>query len=174
MTIREASDSDQDAIEKIYRLAFPAEEADSVASLATALLATAAPTFALVTEMNGDVMAHVAFSPVVLEDGSDLAGFILAPLAVAPDFQKNGAGSKLVEAGLERLSGDGADFVLVYGDPDYYGRFGFEADAATAFQAPYPLAYPFGWQCRLLSNRASGRSPVGIRCVAALSQPELW
>ena len=174
MKIREADIRDRPVIEKIYEAAFPTQEAATVASLAVQLLAADAPAFSLVAEVDGSVIAHIAFSPVVVSDDAVIAGFILAPLAVAPDFQKKGAGSKLVDAGLQRLAESGVDFVLVYGDPDYYGRFGFDAEAAAAFLAPYPLEYPFGWQCRPLSDRATGRSPAGIRCVAALSRPELW
>ena len=174
MIIREASGQDQAAIRTLYAAAFPAQEAETVAALAVELLATDTPAFSLVSEADGQVFAHIAFSPVCVDDDSGIAGFILAPLAVLPEFQKNGTGSKLVEAGLDRLVDEGADFVLVYGDPAYYGRFGFDADIAAGFLPPYPLEYPFGWQCRLLGDRAGGRPPVGISCVAALSRPELW
>ena len=174
MTIREASIRDNVAIEAIYRAAFPVEEADTVAALAVELLESDAPTFSLVSETGAIPCAHIGFSPVVVAGIPEVTGFILAPLAVAPDNQKNGVGSRLVEAGLKRLVEADADFVLVYGDPAYYGRFGFEADTATAFLPPYPLEYPFGWQCRLLGDRVIGQHPSDITCVPALSRPELW
>ena len=50
----------------------------------------------------------------------------LAPLAVLPEYQKQGVGSALVRAGLEVCRGIGAQLVFVLGHPDYYPRFGFQ------------------------------------------------
>ena len=50
----------------------------------------------------------------------------LAPMAVLPDAQRQGVGSVLVRAGLERLRDEGHGVVIVLGHPEYYPRFGFE------------------------------------------------
>jgi len=51
----------------------------------------------------------------------------LAPVAVLPDFQKQGIGSALVRTGLEELKNMDCPFVFVLGHPEYYPRFGFVA-----------------------------------------------
>jgi putative acetyltransferase len=50
----------------------------------------------------------------------------LAPLAVIPEYQRQGIGSKLVNEGLRILRSSPCPFVTVLGHPDYYERFGFE------------------------------------------------
>ena len=49
----------------------------------------------------------------------------LAPMAVHPDLQRRGIGSRLVEEGLEACRAAGRELVVVLGHPDYYPRFGF-------------------------------------------------
>jgi len=147
-----------------------------VSRLAVDLLSeeTTPQTISLVSEADGAVVGHVAFSPVSIDDGEHLQGYILAPLAVRPDHQRRRIGSSLVESGMLQLSGMGVDVVLVYGDPEYYGRFGFTVDAAERYVPPYGLQYPFGWQGLALSERGIPESSVEIACVASLRDPALW
>jgi len=83
-------------------------------------------------------------------------------------------GSLLIGSGMQRLSGMGVDVVLVYGDPGYYGRFGFTVDVAERYVPPYALQYPFGWQGLALSERGIPESSVRIACAAPLRDPALW
>ncbi|MDB4637726.1 N-acetyltransferase, partial [bacterium] len=48
-----------------------------------------------------------------------------APMAVLPDFQRQGIGSELVTAGLNICREQGWDAVVVLGYPEFYPRFGF-------------------------------------------------
>jgi putative acetyltransferase len=84
---------------------------------------------------------HIAFSHLVFHEASVLKGCALAPLAVAPEFQRQGVGSTLVRHGLERLRADGYDLVVVLGDPDYYARFGFTPALASQLKTPYDGPY---------------------------------
>src|SRR6185295_5905953 len=88
-----------------------------------ALRAAGRLTVSLVAEVDGRVVGHVAFSPVDVP--SSRAGEGLAPLAVAEDFRRQGIGAALVAAGLEACRAAGVGFVVVLGEPAYYGRFGF-------------------------------------------------
>lgn len=74
------------------------------------------------------VVGHILFSPVTVDAGP--VGMGLAPLAVLPDYQRRGIGSALVEHGLAALRGRGCPFILLYGHPGYYPRFGFERASA--------------------------------------------
>ncbi len=47
-------------------------------------------------------------------------------MAVLPDRQRDGIGSKLVRRGLDELRERNCPFVIVLGHPEYYPRFGFE------------------------------------------------
>ena len=82
--------------------------------------------------------------------------------------------SKLIENGMERLSEEGVNVLFVDGDPKYYGKFGFNADAASRYSPPYESQYPFGWQAIVLNEAGFGKSNVKISCVSSLRDPALW
>lgn len=174
--IRVATSLDREGIRGVYLCAFPEGENQLVARLAANLLneETDPETIALVAEVGGEVVGHIAFSPVTADTKMNWLGYILAPLGVKPEYHKVGIGSKLVESGIEQLSRKMADVVFVYGDPKYYGRFGFSAEAAAQFIPPYELKYPFGWQARVLHEGGSDDQAVKLSCVLSLRDPALW
>lgn len=134
-------------------------------------------TLSLVAETDGGELAgHVVFSPVWISNREELAGYILAPLGVRPEFQKQGVGSILIRRGLEQLSQKGTHIVFVYGDPAYYGRYGFDAGIAASYQPTFELEYSFGWQALALQpmKKKQPDQPVTISFVAALQNPDLW
>lgn len=174
--IRQAQAGDEDPIRKIYREAFAADEAPAVAELAVALLHedSSPKIINLVAEVDGGLIGHVGFSPIYRAGGAELLGYILAPLAVIPREQKRGVGSQLVESGLEACRRLGAQFFLVYGDPNYYARFGFDAELARGCAPAFPLSYPHGLQALDWRPGADQRVPVSFRCVEPLNRPEFW
>jgi putative acetyltransferase len=176
MTIRIATKQDRDDIQKVYLCAFQEGEREIVSKLAIDLLSekTTPPVISLVAEIEGSVAGHAAFSPVIITSRENFQGYILAPLGVKPDYQKRRIGSKLIEYGMHQLSVMGIHVVFVYGDPKYYGRFGFCADAAHQYTTPYKLQYPYGWQAIVLNEYASETPPAAITCVTSLCDPKLW
>ena len=116
----------------------------------------------------------MAFSPVTIDNSGNVQGYILAPLGVNPDHQKRRIGSKLIERGMQQLSRMGVDILFVYGDPKYYSKFGFSADAAERYIPPYKLQYPFGWQGITLNKCSTGKSSIQIACITSLCDPALW
>lgn len=178
--VRRVGPGDRPSVLAVHQAAFGDEGADIV-RLVDALLsdepAPAKPDLAtlnLVAVSGAAVVGHVAFSPVAIAGADDLAAYILAPLGVDPERQKSGIGAALIEQGMSRLASNGVDLVLVYGDPAYYGRFGFAVDAAERFVAPHPLQFPFGWQARALSERGSTAGGGQVSCVTPLDDPSLW
>ena len=80
----------------------------------------------LLLEREGRIVGHVLFTPVTLDPPCPgWHGFGLGPVAVLPEFQRMGIGSRLIEAGLEMCRTRGIDFVVLLGDPRFYSRFGF-------------------------------------------------
>lgn len=75
------------------------------------------------------VIAHVAVSPVSISDGT-AAWYGLGPISVLPEHQRKGIGTSLMREALRVLAAKEAGGCVLLGDPAYYGRFGFRADAA--------------------------------------------
>jgi putative acetyltransferase len=81
----------------------------------------------LVAISNNIVVGHILFSPVTVESPSGvIEGMGLAPMAVLPEFQNRGIGSKLVNEGLRIIGNTTCPFVVVLGHEKYYPRFGFQ------------------------------------------------
>ena len=109
----------------VYRVNTSAFETPAEANLVGALRAPTKPILSLVAEVNGHIVGHIMFSPVVLSGHAELDIMGLAPLAVVPEHQRKGIGSKLVGTGLQRCRKLGFGAVVVLGHPEYYPRFGF-------------------------------------------------
>ena len=134
--IRPERPDDGAAVRLVNQLAFGGnEEADIVEGLHRAQ----AVVVSLVAEMGIDILGHILFSPVVVEraNGKRLVG--LAPMAVAPDHQKKGIGSRLVREGLARCGAAGVDGVVVLGHAEYYPRFGFVPAAQFGLRCEYDV-----------------------------------
>lgn len=64
-------------------------------------------------------------------------GLMLAPTGVLPQHQGEGAGSAVINAVLQLAEQDGEAFVLVYGYPHYYPRFGFTPASEVGITAAW-------------------------------------
>ncbi|MEM1411794.1 MAG: N-acetyltransferase [Pseudomonadota bacterium] len=173
MMIRDALPSEPATIRQVHVEAFGSEEGPVVAGLALGLLEDAsAKPLSLVADTAGRLVGSVIFTTVAVEGHEHASAWILCPLAVLPKAQGQGVGSALIRDGLERLARCGADLVLVYGDPAYYGRTGFVPD--HGLQAPFELSHPSGWLVQALRPGALEHVIGRIRCADVLQAPEHW
>jgi putative acetyltransferase len=119
ITVRDEEPADLAAIRAVNDAAFdqPLE-----GRIVDALRAHGAVRLSLVAEVDGQVVGHLLFSPVV---SAGAEGLGLGPMAVTPAQQRRGVGAALIEAALARLRASGCPFVVVLGHHDYYTRFGF-------------------------------------------------
>lgn len=81
----------------------------------------------MVAVQGGVVLGSIMYTKaaVKLDVGGELPVLTFGPLAVRPDCQSQGVGGALIRhtTALARVLGHRA--ILIYGDPEYYGRFGF-------------------------------------------------
>jgi len=90
-----------------------------------ALRASDALSISLVAEINGQIVGHIAFSPINISDGtSDWYG--LGPVSVLSDYQKRGIGKALINKGLSLLKEMRSQGCALVGLRDYYKKFGFK------------------------------------------------
>jgi putative acetyltransferase len=128
LIIRDETASDMEAIYQLTQAAFADHPISNHTEqfIVNALRAAGALTISLVAEKDGEVVGHIAFSPVSISDGSrDWYG--LGPISVLPALQRQGIGQALMREGLARLKALGARGCVLVGDPAYYERFGFKS-----------------------------------------------
>ncbi|MFI0445951.1 GNAT family N-acetyltransferase [Actinomadura sp. 6N118] len=140
---RPETDQDVPAVRRVVEAAFPtSEEAD----LVDALRKDAAwlPGLSWVAESpDGQVAGYALLTRCQIGNGDTDRGadaLALAPVAVLPEYQRQGAGGAAVRAALEAAREQGERLVVVLGHPDYYPKFGFGRASAmgirTSFEVP--------------------------------------
>jgi putative acetyltransferase len=116
--IRKERANDVAAVRDLNRRAFGQDQESNIVD---ALRANAATLLSLVATVHDRVVGHIMYSPLSI--GGNVTGAALGPMAVLPERQ--GIGSKLIEAGNRKLKNAGYPFIIVVGHADYYPRFGF-------------------------------------------------
>ena len=134
MLIRIETPDDIDAIHDLTSIAFePMAYSDGTeAAIIGRLRASGDLTVSLVAEEDGEILGHVAFSPVTI-DGIDAGWFGLGPISVKPDRQRQGIGKALIASGLELLEEMGASGCALIGNPDVYRGAGFSSDGRLSY-----------------------------------------
>ena len=136
LIVRSETVEDQAAVHAANTAAFGRPDE---AGLVDALRNEGAVLLSLVAEFDKRIVGHVLFSRMSIETvGGSIRAVALAPLAVLPECQRQGIGSRLIRHGLDLLRQRGERLVLVLGDPDYYQRFGFSAEKTRALENPFP------------------------------------
>lgn len=122
--IREEKQEDHDAVRFVNDQAFGTPEEGRIVDK---LREICKETISLVAVSGEKIVGHIFFSPATIDhqDGQ-VVGMGLAPMAVSPEFQKQGIGSLLVKEGIRRIKETDCPFIIVLGHVNYYPRFGFE------------------------------------------------
>lgn len=123
MDIRTEKPEDLEAVRNVNIAAFGRE---NEANLVDRLRGIAS-TFSFVAVQSDRVVGHILFSPVVVAGkcSRHLSIQGLAPVAVLPNYQRQGIGTLLIREGLKECARLGFQAVVVLGHPGFYPRFGF-------------------------------------------------
>lgn len=173
--VRNIEDKDIEQILKVISSAFEENESEIIKKLVTDLSREKCFPLvrSLVFEQDREVIGYVSFSPIFMES-NNLSGYLLAPLAVSPKYQKMGIGTNLFNTGIKTLIKDNVDVLLVYGDPGYYKRFGFNEEIGKKFIPPFTLEFPFGWLGLSINDANIPKQSDKFKCLEAFNKKELW
>jgi putative acetyltransferase len=150
--IRVAADADWPAILEVHRLAFGEEDVPRLCEeLRASGLVVSSLSF---VSLAGDRVAGHTMSTWVEVEGSERRLLQLSPLGVLPELQRRGHGSALVRASLDGARALGEPFLLVEGDPAYYGRFGFVRADERGLLPPPEALYDWAFQVAVLDEGA--------------------
>ena len=118
--IREERPDDVTAVRDVHRRAFGQDQEGNIVD---ALRTNGGALLSLVATMHDRVVGHIMYSPVSV--GDMINSVALGPMAVLPEHQRRGIGTRLIETGNRKIKDAGYPFIIVVGHPEYYPRFGF-------------------------------------------------
>lgn len=84
------------------------------------------PELDLVYEVDGKIVAHILYTKATIVDGEQTHEVLtFGPLSTLPNRQNQGYGKKLLEYSIEKAKELGYPAIVIFGEPDYYPKFGF-------------------------------------------------
>ena len=126
--IRQENKNDYEEIYNVVKTAFEtAEHSDgNEQDLVVALRNSDSfiPELSLVAIKDNKIVGHILFTKIKIGNHEELA---LAPLAVLPEYQKQGIGSKLIQQGHKIAKELGYHYSIVLGSETYYPKYGIKA-----------------------------------------------
>lgn len=141
--IRSETIEDFAAITAVHQAAFAQlDEARLVEQLRQ--LANFQSQLSFVATHQGQVIAHLLFTDLMVESDHPLHLSALAPIAVLPDYQNQGIGKKLIRYGLSIMKFMEYDGIILIGDPSYYRQFGFKHQGLEHIHCAYQSDYFLG------------------------------
>ena len=167
--VRPETGEDCEAIRAVHLAAFPTR---AEAALVIRLPEDFDSEISLVAEQSGEIVGHVLLSRMdVSGEGRAWRALGLGPVGVLPGAQGSGVGSELIRAALAIAGTLGEELVFVLGDPEYYRRFGFSAEAAAPFASPYSGPYFMALWLRPEPSPPAAGSAAYAPAFGALGEP---
>jgi len=85
------------------------------------------PELDFIAELDGQLVGNIMYSKAKIanQSGAECEVISFGPLSVLPLYQKSGIGSELVNHTIKLAEEMGYKAVVIFGNPDYYHRFGF-------------------------------------------------
>jgi len=109
-----------------------------------------------------------------LEFENQINAFILSPVAIATQYQKQGIGQKLIKFGINFLKKNNVKLLFTYGDPSFYSKVGFKCISESIAKAPFKLTSPEGWLAQSLVGDNIEPISGNSTCVSALNSQQYW
>lgn len=96
------------------------------------------PELSLVARQESRVVGHILISKIKIKNTSTVFDSLsLAPIAVLPEFQRQGIGAMLIRTAHQVARNLGYDSVVLVGHENYYPRFGYVPASKFGIQFPF-------------------------------------
>lgn len=139
--IRQENKKDYDEVYNVVKTAFETaehsdgNEQDLVVDLRKSK--NFIPKLSLVAVYDDKIVGYILFTKIKIGKSTELA---LAPLAVLPEYQRQGIGKKLIEEGHKIAKKLGYHFSVVLGSEKYYPKSGYVPASRYGIKAPFEVA----------------------------------
>ena len=140
LKIKEAKIEDYEDVYNVIKTAFKTaqhsdgNEHELVKSLRTS--DSFIPKLSLVAIKDNKIVGYILFTKVTIGFNEEIA---LAPLAVLPDYQKQGIGSKLIKKAHKMAKHLGYHYSIVLGSEKYYKKFGYMPAIKYGIKPPFDV-----------------------------------
>lgn len=85
------------------------------------------PEISRVAELDGEIVGTIMYSRAKVVDGDkEHEVLTFGPLCVEPTLFRKGVGGRLLEETIELARNEGYVGIVIFGEPEYYPRYGFE------------------------------------------------
>lgn len=118
------------------------------------------PELSIVAEVDNQIVGHILFSKIQIVGDSVYETLALGPMAVIPQFQKQGIGSLLIRKGIETAKELGFDSIIVLGHKEYYPKFGFQPASKWKIKCPFDAPDEVFMAIELVKGALEGKSGV--------------
>ena len=140
LVIRQENKNDYEQVYNVVKKAFEmAEESDgNEQDLVVALRNSESfiPELSLVAIIDNKIVGYILFTKIKIGEYEELT---LAPLAILPEYQRQGIGSKLIERGHKIAKELGYHYSVVLGSEKYYPKLGYIPTIQYGIKAPFDV-----------------------------------
>ena len=138
ISIRREHPADVEPIAQVHQKAFgPDEPISALVARLRQLDAPLATVSLVAADDAGSIQGHVMLSHAWLDAPDRLIDIlVLSPLGVAPDAQRKGIGTALLQKAIKEAQATSAPILILEGNPKFYGPRGFEPSKPLGIRAP--------------------------------------
>jgi predicted N-acetyltransferase YhbS len=142
--LRQEQEADHAAVSEVIAAAFQQEDYSDHQEqvLVTRLRQSEAfiPELALVAENNQGIIGYILLTRIkIINEHRSFDSLAMAPVAVKPEYQKQGIGGRLILKSHQLAKDLGFNSVVVLGHDQYYPRFGYERSDKYGIELPFDV-----------------------------------
>ncbi|ADY50975.1 GCN5-related N-acetyltransferase [Pseudopedobacter saltans DSM 12145] len=99
------------------------------------------PELSLVAEEDSQIVGYILLTKInIIDAGSNMhVSLAMAPVAVLPEFQGKGIGTKLIRYAHDKAKELGFGSVVVLGHENYYPKFGYKLTKEFGIKLPFEV-----------------------------------